>query len=137
MMEHDNIQLIKEHFAAFGRGDIQSALSIVDDNVDWQSPVTRTHPEEITWAAPRHSREEVMQFFKELADKVQPGKFEIIGFIVQGDKVVVEGSNAGVIKSTGSSYEHDWVMVFTLRDGKIIKHRHYYDTADVGAAFRK
>ena len=52
MTEHENIQLIKEHFAAFGRGDIQSALSIVAKNVDWQSPVTQTQSEEITWAVP-------------------------------------------------------------------------------------
>jgi hypothetical protein len=137
MTELENVQIIKEHFAAFGRGDVQSALSIVAENVDWQSPVTRTQPEEITWAAPCHNREEVIQFFQKLADKVQPEKFEIIGFIAQGDKVVVEGRNQGQIKSTGRRYEHDWVMVFTVRDGKILRHRHYYDTADVLAAFRK
>jgi ketosteroid isomerase-like protein len=137
MTEHENIQLIKEHFAAFGRGDIQSALSIVEKSVDWQSPVTQTQSEEITWAVPRHSREEVVQFFQELADKVQPEKFEIIDFIAHGDKVVVEGRNQGLIKSTGRRYEHDWVMVFTIRDGKIVRHRHYYDTAEVAAAFRK
>ena len=53
--------------------------------------------EEITWAAPRHSREEVLEFFHELADKVQPEKFEIIEFIAQGDKVVVAGRNQGQI----------------------------------------
>jgi len=26
-------------------------------------------------------------------------------------------------------------MVFTIRDGTIVRHRHYYDTADVVAAF--
>ena len=137
MTELENVQIIKEHFAAFGRGDVQSALSIVAENVDWQSPVTQTQSDEITWAVPRHSREEVVQFFRELADKVQPEKFEIIEFIAQGDKVVVEGRNQGLIKSTGCRYAHDWVMVFTIRDGKIVRHRHYYDTADVVSACRK
>ena len=27
------------------------------------------------------------------------------------------------------------VMVFTIRDGMIVRHRHYYDTADMVAAF--
>ena len=137
MIEYENMMLIKEHFAAFGRGDFQQALSMVAEDVDWQSPVTRTRPIEITWAAPRHSREEVMRFFQELSEKVQPEKFEIFGFIAQDDKVVVEGSNKGKIRSTGLNYEHDWVMVFTLRDGKIIRHRHYYDTADVASACRE
>ena len=137
MEDHNNIQIIKEHFAAFGRGDLQSALNMVADTVDWQSPVTRSQPTEITWAVPRYTREEVGQFFQELSEKVQPEKFEITGFIAQDDKVVVEGRNKGKIKSTGKSYEHDWVMVFTLRDGKIISHRHYYDTVDVTMAFQK
>ena len=135
--EYNNVRLIKEHFAAFGRGDVESAVSLVADNVDWQSPVTRTQPEEITWAAPRHNQEEVVQFFQELAYKVQPEEFEIIGFVAQGDQVVVEGRNTGKIKSTGIRYEHDWVMVFTVLKGKIVRHRHYYDTADVVAAFRE
>ena len=54
MTELENVQIIKEHFAAFGRGDVQSALNIVAENVDWQSPVTRTQPEEITWGL-RHA----------------------------------------------------------------------------------
>ncbi len=28
-------------------------------------------------------------------------------------------------------------MIFTVLDGKIVRFRHYYDTADVLAAFRK
>ena len=135
--EEKNVQLIKDHFAAFGRGDVKSAISMIAENVDWQSPVTRTQPEEITWAAPRHNRQDVVQFFQELASKVQPEGFEILGFIAQGDQVVVEGRNRGRIKATGFSYEHDWVMVFTVLKGKIVRHRHYYDTADVVAAFRK
>ena len=134
-IEEKNVQFIKEHFAAFGRGDVESAVSMVAGNVDWQSPVSRTQPEEITWAAPRHNQEEVKQFFRELASKVQPEGFEIIGFIAQGDQVVVEGRNRGQVKSTGKSYEHDWIMVFTILEGKIVRHRHYYDTADVVAAF--
>jgi hypothetical protein len=41
------------------------------------------------------------------------------------------------VKSTGRTYEHDWVMVFTLRKGKIVRFRHYYDTADIVVAFRR
>jgi len=59
-----------------------------------------------------------------------------LGFTAQDDRVAVEGRNRGTVKSTGRGYEHDWVMVFTLHDNKIIRHRHYYDTADILVAFR-
>jgi hypothetical protein len=61
---------------------------------------------------------------------------ETLEFTAQGDRVVVEGRNRGSVRSTGCTYEHDWVMVFTVRGGKIVRHRHYYDTADILVAFR-
>ena len=135
--EQENVQLIKELFAAFARGDVQSALALVAEDVDWQSPVTRTQSKEISWALPRHSREQVARFFQELAERVAPEPFEVSAVIAEGDRVVVEGHNRARVRSTGRSYEHDWVMVFTVRDGKIVRHRHYYDSADVAAAFHK
>ena len=58
-------------------------------------------------------------------------KFEFLDFIAQGAKVVVEGKNKGTVISTGRVYEHNWVMIFELKDKKIIKNQHFYDTADL------
>lgn len=57
-------------------------------------------------------------------------------FTAQGNRVVVEGRNRGTARTTGRTYEHDWVLIFTLDDGKVVRFRHYYDTADVSAAFK-
>ena len=135
MTEHDNVRLVKGLFAAFGRGDLQSALSVLAEDVDWQSPATRTFPREITWATPRHTPEQVLQFFQELDEKVQTEQFEMTTFTAQDERVVVEGRNRGRVRATGRAYEHDWVMVFTIRGGKIVRHRHYYDTSDLAIAF--
>jgi ketosteroid isomerase-like protein len=135
MNEHENVQVVKDLFAAVGRGDLQSALAVLAEDVDWQSPATRTYPAEITWASPRHTREQVTQFFQELNERVQTEPFEISAIIAQGERVVVEGGNRGRARVTGRVYEHDWVMVFTIHDGRIVRHRHYYDTSDVVIAF--
>jgi ketosteroid isomerase-like protein len=134
--EEQNIQVVKRNFEAFSQGDIQGALNTFAENVDFQSPVTRHAHPQMSWAKPRHSRGAVATFFKELAEKMQVRSMEPIEFTAQADRVIVEGKNIGIVKSTGRGYEHDWVMVFTIRDGKIVKHRHYYDTADVLVAFR-
>ena len=51
-----------------------------------------------------------------------------------------KGNRLYVFKSTKDQTEdeitHDWVMVFSLRDGKITRNDHYYDSADILAAFR-
>ena len=135
MSAQDNIHIIQAHLAAFGRGDIAGALALVAEEVDWQSPATNTPNDFLPWSAIRHTRAEVGQFFADLAAHVQPEAFEIFAVVAQGDRVVLEGRNAGRARATGRSYEHDWVMVFTLQDGLIVRHRHYYDTASVLPAF--
>ena len=136
MNTEENVMLIQKLFAAFGQGDIQTAMNLLAYDVDWQSPVTRSPHQEITWSAPRHGREEVAQFFQEMGSKTAPEKFEIKGFTAQDDRVVVEGSNKGMVRATGRHYEHDWVMIFTIRAGQVVRHRHYYDTADIESTGR-
>ena len=135
MNEQENVQVVQKLFAAFGQANIPSALDILAEDVDWQSPVRRSPPSEISWAKPRHGRAEVAKFFRELSEKMQIELMETFDFTAQGDRVVVEGRNRGSVRSTGRTYEHDWVMVFTVRGGKIVTHRHYYDTADILVAF--
>ena len=135
MNENENVQLIKGFFAASSAAT-GAALSIVAADVDWQSPATRSWPAEITWAAPRHTREQVAKFFQELNEKVQPERMELSTIVAQGESVVVEGCNRGRARGTGRSFEHGWVMLFTIRDGLVVRHRHYYDTAEIVGAFR-
>jgi hypothetical protein len=134
--EQENVQLVQQYFALIGQGNVRAAIDMLAEDVDFQSPVTRTVSKEISWAKSRHSREEVITFFQEFLQKVDFEQINLFEFTAQGDRVVVEGRNRGRVKATDRTYEHDWAMVFTIRGGKIVRHRHYYDTADVVAAFR-
>ncbi len=136
MNEKENVLVVKQFFEATAKGDLPSVQDMMAENVDWQSPVTRVEREEVSWAKPRRGRKEIGAFFKDLFKKVQPDKLEPLEFTAQGNRVVVEGRNRGVARTTVRCYEHDWVMIFTIHDGKVVRFRHYYDTADVLAAFR-
>ena len=136
MSEKENVQTVKKMFEAFNRRDIPAVLDILSDYVEWQSPVTRIQTDEISWSKPRHGKEEVAVFFKDLSEKVQPDKLVPLEFTAQAERVVVEGKNRGIVRSNGKAYEHDWVMIFTMHKGKIAKMRHYYDTTDIRIAFR-
>ncbi len=129
------VRLVKQLFSAFEQGDLKTVLEMLTDDVDWQSPATRTKHEHLSWATPRHGLEQVSQFFKEFNEKVKTESFEDLAFTAQGDRVIVEGWNRGVVLSTGRSFEHDWVMVFTVTKDKISRWRQYYDTADIVTAF--
>jgi ketosteroid isomerase-like protein len=132
----DNVAVVREFYATLERGDLPRVIEFVEEEVDWQSPVTRTHPPEIPWSSIRRTKQEVAAFFKELGQNVKPEGFELFKISAQDDRVVVEGKNRGTVRKTGRTYEHEWVMIFSIRDNKIIRFRHYYDTADLVGAIR-
>jgi ketosteroid isomerase-like protein len=132
----DSIAVVREFYATLERGDLPGVIELVEEEVDWQSPVTRAHRPEIPWSSIRRTKQEVSAFFKELGQNVRPEGFELFRIIAQNDLVVVEGKNRGTVRKTGRTYEHDWVMVFSIRDNKIVRFRHYYDTADLAGAFK-
>lgn len=136
MSTQDNIKVVQQMFTALGQGNLTTVLDTFADDVEFRSPVTRAKSAEITWSKPRHGRDEVAAFFKELNEKIQFERMEVLEITAEGDRVVVEGRNRGTVRSTGRKYEHDWVMIFTLEGGKIVRNQHYYDTADILMAFR-
>ena len=48
--------------------------------------------------------------------------------------MVVLGQSKGRIKATSRTFEVQWAMAFTIRDGKVSKFREYTDTAALAAA---
>jgi ketosteroid isomerase-like protein len=125
-----NVTLIQRLFEAFSVGDVASVLAALTDDVDWQGPVSQ-HTGSLPWAGRRRGHEQVADYFRQLAATSQFHPMEDVVFTAAGDRVVAEGRNRNTARATGRPYEHEWVMVFTIRDGKIARFRHYYDPADI------
>ena len=132
MNAESNVEFVKDLFAAFGRGDIGYVVDAHADDVVMESPVSRTST--LPWAGTRTGRQQLVEYFETMATHVRPEAFRDVVFTASGDRVVVEGSNAGTVAATGERYDHDWAMVFTIRDGNIVRLRHFYDPGDIKAA---
>ena len=132
MTAESNVDFVKDLFAAFGRGDIGYVIDAHADDIVMESPVSRTST--LPWAGTRTGHRELVDYFETMAVHVRPEAFRDVVFTASGDRVVVEGNNAGTVTATGERYVHDWLMVFTIRDGKVQKFRHFYDTGDIEAA---
>jgi ketosteroid isomerase-like protein len=130
MSAQENIQKVQQMYAAFGKGDLPTLLNSVADNVDWQV----LGPSVIPQSGPHRGRKEVEKFFGKVAESYDFQKFEPREFIAQDDKVVCLGYYSATMKKTGKFAEAEWAMVFTLRDGKVVKFREYTDTAALAAA---
>lgn len=126
MAEQENVRIVQEAYESFKRGDIQALLGTLADDIEWTTPgPTNTLP----LAGQRRGREQVAEFFSLLDETQESQHFEPKEFIAQGDTVVVLGNYRWRVKSTGRTIESDWVHVFTVRDGKTMNFREYFDTA--------
>jgi ketosteroid isomerase-like protein len=133
MSEQENLKVVRSLFECFGRGDVPALLGLLDGDVDWHIK----GPAEVPYFGPRRGHEGALDFFGKLGTSVEFENFAPQEFLAGGDNVVVVGTERGRVRATGKSFDNDWAMVFTLRDGKITKFRSHEDTAAVAEAFKE
>jgi ketosteroid isomerase-like protein len=132
MQEAQNTRLVQDAYAAFQRGDIQAVLDALDPDVVWK-PVTGADSN-VPMAGERRGSADVAGFFKAVGESVRFSRFEPQQFIAQGDKVVALGHYTATT-SAGGSFDSDFVMVFTLQNGKVTEFQEFLDSAALNAAF--
>ena len=132
MSEHANIQVLKDAYAAFTRGDIAAVMKAFATDIDWHIPGPKAAP----YVGRHKGTSAVQRFFAQVGETVEFTMFEPREYVAQGDRVVVLGRYAGKIKSTGKPFDTEWAMAWALRDGKAVKFHEYTDTEAIGAAFR-
>ncbi len=131
MTETQNVQTVKNCFAAYMRGDLETILQNTTEDVQWTMPGEGYIPSGGVYGG----RDGVRSFFQKLKDTSETLDFEAREFLAQGDLLVVLGSYRGRARNTGQLTSSDWVMSFTFRDGKIARFQEYADTAVMAAAF--
>ncbi len=75
------------------------------------------------------------EFFRTVDEVTETESFEPREFIAQGNKVVALGYYKFLSKPTGKTWEAEWAMVWTFREGKVAEFQFFGDTAAEAAAF--
>ena len=133
MSEPENTATVQQAYNNFKTGNIQALLDQMSDDVTWQLPEI----EGVALAGKRTGCAGVGEFFATVARDQEVREFEPREFIAQGDKVVSLGNYRWRVKDTGREFKSDFVHIFTLRDGKIVRFREHLDTALAAAAYKK
>jgi uncharacterized protein len=133
MNEQQNVRMVQQAYEAFSRGDIQGVLRTLSEQVEWHTPTV----EGVPFGGEYRGPEEVARFFSAMNESEEITRFEPREFIAQGEKVVALGRFAATVRATGREVEGEWVHVFTIRDGKVVKFQEYFDTAMAANAYRK
>lgn len=133
MAESENINVARQGYENFKTGSIAALLDQMADDIVWQLPEI----EGVPLAGTRTGRAGVAEFFSTLARDQEAIEFDPREFIAQDDKVVSLGHYKWRIKGTGREFESDFVHIFTIRDGQIVRFREHFDTAASAAAYQK
>jgi hypothetical protein len=125
----ENVQVVKDFFAAMGSGDKQALLALVAEDIEWiipgeDWPLAGTHRGHAGLAATLRKASEEMEM-------TYPKPPE---FVAQGDRVLAIGVATGKIKATNKTFRDDWVFDITVRKGKLTKIREYIDTQALARA---
>jgi len=126
-----NVKVIEEVYAAFGRGDAAAVAERCTSDTHWDFNVG---PSDVPWHVPVRSRADVPAFLGAFGSNVVLKKFEPRTFIASGDQVAVVIGLAYEVKKTGKPVDEEQIHLWTLRDGRVARLRHYEDTAQVLAA---
>jgi uncharacterized protein len=128
MSIEENVQTVKDFFAAIGRGDREGLLALVAEDIEWIIP-----GEDWPLAGTRHGHAGLADLL-ETASKTMETFTEPREYVAQGDRVLVIGFAKGKVKSTNRTFEDDWVFAITVHDGKLTKIREYIDTQALARA---
>lgn len=126
----ENLQVVKEGYAAFSRGDIAGLLEKFSQDIEWHIPGTG-----LPLAGTYRGHDGVAQFFQKLAQEAEILDFQPREFVADGDRVLVIGSERVKVRATNRTVDLDWIMSFTLRNGKVTNFREYTDTKALADAY--
>ncbi len=121
-----NGKTIEGFYEAMGRGDIPSAIGILDPKIVWNEAENFVYADQ----SPYHGVDTLLSgLFARLGgewDGFSAVPHEIVD---GGETVVALGRYGGVYKATGAKVDAQFVHVFRFKDGKVASFQQYTDTA--------
>ena len=123
MSIEENVQMVKDFFAAVGRGDMEGLLALSAENIEWIIP-----GEDWPLAGTRRGHAGLADLLKTLSETMETSFMEPREFVAQADRVLVVGFARGRIKATNKTCEDHWIFAITVRNGKLTNIREYIDT---------
>ena len=124
-----NVQVAKDIYAAFGRGDIPTVLGGFHPEIEWRQ--AEGHPYQsdgAVWVGPQAVLEKL---FMRIGSEWEGFTVTVVKLHDAGEYVVMEGRYTGTFKPSGKSLDAQACHVLRFRDGKLLSFQQYVDTAQL------
>jgi ketosteroid isomerase-like protein len=110
MSIQENVQIVKDFFAAIGRRDKQGLLALSAEDIEWIIP-----GEDWPLAGTHRGHAGLADLLQKASEMVETSLTEPREFVAQGDRVLVVGFARGRIKATNRTFEDHWIFAITVR----------------------
>src|ERR1700688_524408 len=128
MSTQENVQTVKDFFAAMGGSDRQGLLALCAEDFEWIIP-----GEDWPLAGTYRGHAGLENLLQKASETVETST-EPSEYVAQGDRVLVVGVATGKIKATNKPFKDDWIFAITVRNGKLTNIREYVDTQALARA---
>jgi uncharacterized protein len=119
----NNIDIVRDHYAASARGDIGAMMAEVSPQVRWTEMAG--FPCAGTWIGPQAVVENV---FTVLGQEWDGYRFELERLLDAGDNIVGIGTYHGTFRATGKPMQARVAHVWRLQGGSVVAFEQFTDT---------
>ncbi|MCK6618920.1 MAG: nuclear transport factor 2 family protein [Calditrichaceae bacterium] len=135
---NNHLKTVSAIYDAFGRGNIPGILEHLSADVRWEEWADNTAQKAgVPWLQPRNGKMEVPEFFK-IIGSLRFIDFRVLSLMAGGNQVAAEIMLEVEIPETGRHFRDEEMHLWTFDEyGKVIRLRHYTDTAKHMAAAGK
>jgi ketosteroid isomerase-like protein len=120
-MSAENVQVLRDGYAAFARQDIPAVMAAFDETIEWNVP------DSLPIGGTYRGHDGVGAFFRELPNRWQQIAIEPEEFVDGGDTIVVVAR----LRATGpgGSLDQKVIHLWRMMDGRATSFTEYSDTA--------
>ena len=124
----ENAEVVRRGYQAFNSGDLDTLRGVFAENAVWHAAGSGV------LSGTKQGRDAVLAYFGELGERSQGSFRATVRDIVGGEKHTV-GIHETHAESNGNSLDLATVIVFLLRDGKVIEGREFFEDTAKSDAF--
>jgi ketosteroid isomerase-like protein len=134
----NNVATVMTIYEAFGKGDIPAVISHLSDDVQWEQWIDNSAQKAgVPWLQARKGKDGALEFFK-IVGGFNIKDFRVLSIMANENQVAAEIAIEAEIPATGGHFRDEELHLWTFDEqGKVIRMRHYADTAKHIAAAKK
>jgi ketosteroid isomerase-like protein len=119
-----NVESIKQMYDAYARGEYGLGLSYLDPEIEFSQPA------EEPGAGTFHGHQGVIQAFAHWTREWDDYRVDAYELVDAGDQVLARTRHHGRGKTSGVEVEMLIFQLWTLRGGKVVRAKMYYDESE-------